>query len=195
MRTTRRSSAYFSLAILAILIVFLLSAGRILVQDAPQHADVIVVLAGETERRPALALELLKQGYAPHMIIDVPAWSHLYNVSEIDVARSYIQTLPQAAVIEVCPIEGLSTLAESADVERCLTGKPPSRVLIVTSDFHTRRALSIFRHQMPEKSFSIAAAHDDRQFGTRWWTHRQWAKVCLEEWLRLIWWNAVDRWK
>jgi DUF218 domain len=177
------------------LTTFFLSAGRILVEDWPQRADVILVLAGETDHRPARALELLNQGYAPRMIIDVPAASRLYNVSEIELARNYIKTLPHGGEIEVCPIEGLSTRAETHDVERCLAGKPSARMLIVTSDFHARRALSIFRHELPGRSFSISAAHDDAQFGIRWWTRRQWAKVCLEEWMRLIWWNAVDRWK
>lgn len=195
MRATLRSTAYSWLSILVILLVFLFNAGRVLVIDSPQQADVIVVLAGETEHRPAQGVELLKRHFAPIMIIDVPAWSHLYNVSEIDVARSYINTLPEAEAIQICPILGLSTRTEAAEVEHCLTGKPSSRVLIVTSDFHTRRALSIFRHQLPGHSFSIAAAHDDRQFGIRWWTHRQWAKVCLEEWSRFLWWNVVDRWR
>jgi DUF218 domain len=191
---TRRKALYF-LAALLMLTAFFLSAGRILVEDWPQRADVILVLAGETDHRPARALELLNQSYAPRMIIDVPAASRLYNVSEIELARNYIKTLPQGGEIEVCPIEGLSTRAETRDVERCLAGKPSARMLIVTSDFHTRRALSIFRHELPGRSFSIAAAHDDAQFGIRWWTRRQWAKVCLEEWMRFIWWNAVDRWQ
>jgi len=189
-----RRTKYFLLVTL-ILIVFLFNAGKILVIDAPQRSDVILVLAGETDHRPARGLELLNQGYASRMIIDVPAASRLYNVSEIDLARSYINTLPQAAFIDICPIEGLSTRAETHDVNRCLAGTTSSRVLIVTSDFHTRRALSILRHEIPGRTFSIAASHDDAQFGVRWWSHRQWAKVCLEEWIRFIWWNAIDRWR
>jgi len=185
----------YLLLVTLILIVFLFSAGKILVIDAPQRSDVILVLAGETDHRPARGLELLNQGYASRMIIDVPAASRLYNVSEIDLARSYINTLPQAAFIDICPIEGLSTRAETHDVNRCLAGTTSSRVLIVTSDFHTRRALSILRHEIPGRTFSIAASHDDAQFGVRWWSHRQWAKVCLEEWIRFIWWNAIDRWR
>lgn len=190
----RRHKLLYLLAFL-ILTLFFLSAGRILVVDSPQRCDVIVVLAGETDHRPARGVELLNQSYAPRMIIDVPAASRLYNVSEVDVARNYFKTLPHAAAIDICPIEGLSTRAETHDVDRCLAGTPSSHVLIVTSDFHTRRALSIFRHELSGRAFSIAASHDDAQFGIRWWTHRQWAKVCLEEWMRFIWWNAVDRWK
>ena len=43
-------------------------------------------------------------------------------------------------------------------------------------------------------SFSVAAARDDKQFGSRWWTNRQWAKTCFDEWLRLLWWSSVERW-
>ena len=60
----------------------------------------------------------------------------------------------------------------------------------MTSDFHTRRALSIFREEVPGRSFSVAAAKDETQFGTRWWTHRQWAKTCLDEWMKVVWWTC-----
>src|SRR5215467_4730630 len=109
-----RRTKYF-LIVTLILSVFLFSAGRILVINSPQRSDVILVLAGETDHRPARGLELLNQGYAPRMVIDVPAASRLYNVSEVDLARNYIKTLPQAAAIDICPIEGLSTRAETHD--------------------------------------------------------------------------------
>jgi len=171
------------------------NAGRALVVDAPERSDVILVLAGETDRRPALALQLLSQGYGRRVLIDVPAAERIYDFSQVELAEKYIQNLPQAAAVGICPIEGLSTRDESHDVEKCLAGEKASRVLIVTSEFHTRRALSIFRHEIPSKSFSVAAARDETQFGTRWWTHRQWAKVCLEEWLRMVWWTGIERWR
>jgi hypothetical protein len=40
----------------------------------------------------------------------------------------------------------------------------------------------------------VAAAYDDAQFGAPWWKHRQWAKTNVDEWLRMFWWQAVDRW-
>ncbi|MGC2447234.1 MAG: ElyC/SanA/YdcF family protein [Candidatus Sulfotelmatobacter sp.] len=177
------------------LILFALNAGNILVIDDPKPSDVIVVLAGETDRRPARALELLYQGLAPRVLIDVPAQAKLYDTMQVELAERYVRNQPHSAAIAICPIEGLSTLEESHDVERCLAHERGERVLIVTSDFHTRRSLSIFRHELHDKSFSIAAAHDNAQFGTHWWTHRQWAKTCMDEWMRLIWWEAVERWK
>ena len=103
--------------------------------------------------------------------------------------------LPQAAAISVCPIEGQSTKEESKDAEKCLAHENAKSVLIVTSDYHTRRARDIFRHEIPALKFSVAAARDESYFGTSWWQHRQWAKTFVDEWLRLIWWKLVDQWR
>jgi hypothetical protein len=178
-----------------LLIAFALTAGRMLVVDSPQPSDLILVLAGETDRRPALALELLKRGYGQRVLMDVPADTNIYGFPEIELSEKYVRDLGMEAFVSVCPIHGLSTRDESHDVEKCLAPRDGNRILIVTSDFHTHRALSIFRHEIPGKTFSIAAAHDAAQFGTRWWTHRQWAKTCLDEWLRALWWNSVERWQ
>jgi hypothetical protein len=55
------------------------------------------------------------------------------------------------------------------------------KVLLVTSDFHTRRTLSTFKRLCPQYEFSVAAALDEREFGTAWWERRQWAKVNFDE--------------
>lgn len=195
--TARRRRIWFVIALIGalLLIAFALTAGRILVTDSPQPSDLILVLAGETDHRPTLALELLRQGYGRQVLIDVPADIKIYEFSQLELAQKYVHDLPDASSVSVCPIHGLSTRDESHDVEKCLDPRDGNRILIVTSDFHTRRALSIFRHEIPGKTFSIAASHDSAQFGARWWSHRQWAKTCLEEWLRTFWWNAVQRWR
>jgi DUF218 domain-containing protein len=170
-------------------------AARFLVVDDPQKSDALVVLAGETNSRPARGLELLRQGMAPRMFLDVESGDVIYDQRLSDVAQKYLNTLPDAPRVSVCPITGLSTNAETGDVRRCLERMDAHRVLIVTSGFHTRRALSIFRRRLPQYQFSAAAAHDPTHFGAAWWTHREWAKVTLDEWLKLIWWETVDRWR
>jgi uncharacterized SAM-binding protein YcdF (DUF218 family) len=67
--------------------------------------------------------------------------------------------------------------------------------LLVTSDYHTRRALGIFKHELRRHDISVAAASDPSQFGNAWWKHRQWAKTNFDEWLKLVWWKVVDRWR
>jgi hypothetical protein len=170
------------------------ASGGFLVINQPRKSDVIIVLAGETDRRPAQGLELLGQGYAPRLILDVPAEARIYRWSQLEIARKYVDELPQASSIMVCPIHGLSTTGEAQDVARCLQGVTALRILLVTSDFHTRRALSIFKRVLPA-DYSVAAAFDTSHFGVRWWRHREWAKVNFEEWSKLIWWDLVDRWR
>ncbi len=170
-------------------------AGSFLVLDEPRTSDVILVLAGETDRRPQRALELLAQGYGKRILLDVPYNARVFGSTEIELAEKYVHNLPQAASISLCPIDGLSTKAESKDVERCLAHESVQRILIVTSDFHTRRALSIFRHELPGREYSVAAARADAAFGDRWWTHRQWAKTFTDEWMKVIWWKAIDQWR
>jgi len=106
-----------------------------------------------------------------------------------------VNGLPEANRVSVCPIAGFSTIAEADDVSRCLHPLGAHRVLIVTSEFHTRRALLIFRHRLPQYQFSVAAARGSGSFGDAWWTNREWAKTTLDEWLKMLWWEAVDRWR
>jgi hypothetical protein len=178
-----------------LMIAWAAKAGSFLVIDAPHPSDLIVVLAGETDRRPRRALDLLRQRYGRRILLDVPNNGMLYEFTQIQLAQKYIRDLPQPELVSVCPIDGLSTKDESKDVEKCLRREGAKSVLIVTSDFHTRRALDVFRHELPEYEFSVAAARNSEGFGTRWWTRRQWAKTFLDEWLRLLWWKTIDRWR
>jgi hypothetical protein len=182
-------------AIVVVAILFAATSGGFLVINRPERADVIMALAGETERRPERAIQLLSQGFASRVILNVPNGARIYSRTELQLAQEYISQQPQKDAIALCPIDGLSTNAEAHDAERCLQMSPVHTVLLVTSDFHTRRALSTFSRDLPQYRFSVAAAYDPVQFGPHWWKHRQWAKQNLGEWFRLFWWEVVDRWR
>lgn len=190
-----RKAGLVATFLIALALLLFSTSGAFLVVNGPQHADLIVVIAGETDHRPSRGLELLQQGYAPKLMLDVPGDAKIFDQEAIGIARRYVNALPQRDRITLCPIFGLSTKTEAQDVRQCLAQIPAKRILLVTSDYHTRRALSVFRHELPDHEFFIAAAEDPAQFGGRWWKHRQWAKINLDEWLRLLWWEAVDRWR
>ncbi len=189
--------------VVVLVALFAHQAAHLLVVDDPQESDAIVVLAGETSLRPTHAVELLRQGMAPHVFMNAETRVLVYDQALTDIAQKYINTLPEANRISVCPIIGFSTAAEAVDVGRCLQSwdaRPDAhqdvhRILLVTSDFHTRRALLIFRNRLPQDQFSVAAAHAPGSFGDAWWTNREWAKSTLDEWLKIIWFEGVDRWR
>jgi hypothetical protein len=183
------------IVVLALLLLWLAaSSAKFLIIDEPQKSDAVLVLAGETDHRPVRALELLAQGYAGQVVFDVPADGKVYESTYLQLAQSWASSQPQSQLLTVCPIHGLSTKAEVFDVVECLRRTNVRSILLVTSDFHTRRALAIFRKEDPNRTFHVAAAYDPTQFGTQWWRHRQWAKTNVSEWLRLLWWELVDRW-
>jgi len=193
-----RGNRLLWLVVFIVLAVFAgYEGGSLLIVDRPEKADAIVVLAGETEQRPARGLQLLSDGLATRMLLDAPAATQIYHRSQLELARQFLRSQPAADHLSVCAIVGLSTRDEARDVAGCLKAQvgPVHSVLIVTSDFHTRRALAIFRHEIPGVAFGAAAAYDPAQYGTKWWQHRQWAKTFFDECVRLVWWYGVDRWR
>jgi hypothetical protein len=180
---------------LLILVALASQAGRFLVVDEPVQSDAILVLAGETRVRPTHALELLRQGMAQHVFLNAEKQNQIYDEQLIDIAQKYVDSLPDANRVSVCPIVSFSTNAETDDANRCLQSVHAQRVLIVTSEFHTRRSLMIFRQRLPQYQFSVAAARNPMQFGEAWWTNREWAKTTLDEWMKMFWFEAVDRWR
>ena len=190
---TRKTLSAIALVCLFVLVLF--QSGRFLIVDHSAHADVILVLAGETDRRPQHGLDLLTRGYAARIILDVPADTKIYQWTQPELAEKFIQQLPQAQSITICKIHGLSTLEEAREASPCLQRVGAKTVLLVTSDYHTRRAVSIFKHEIPDRDFSVTAAFDSRTFGTEWWRRREWAKTCLNEWAKLLWWEFIDRWR
>jgi uncharacterized SAM-binding protein YcdF (DUF218 family) len=191
----RFSRLLLLLLFLVLLLALARHAASFLVLDEPAKSDAIVVLAGETNVRPARALELLRQGWAPHVFLDAETRDRIYDQQLVEIAQRYANGLGEGNRVTVCPIVGFSTLAEADDTARCLQSIGAHKVLIVTSEFHTRRALLIFRHRLPQYRFSVAAARNPAQFGEPWWTNREWAKTTLDEWLKLVWFEAVDRWR
>jgi uncharacterized SAM-binding protein YcdF (DUF218 family) len=179
-------------------VIFARFAGRMLVSDHPKKSDVIVVLAGDSQdQRYRRGMELLRAGYARHMFLDASSDSNYFGHTPADYAESFLKqnAKEMAAQVSVCPFEEDSTGTETRYVAKCLDRLQPQRVLLVTSDWHSARALSIFRKRLPQYQWSVAAAQDGRIFGTHWWQRREWAKTTFQEWLKVIWWNAVDRWR
>jgi uncharacterized SAM-binding protein YcdF (DUF218 family) len=192
MRFSRLLILLFLVALLAALAS---QAARFLVVNEPEKSDAIVVLAGDTKVRPVRGLDLLRQGMAPRLFLDAETRDVIYDQPLVEIVQKYVNSLGEANRVSVCPITGYSTIAEADDVSRCLQPLGAHRVLIVTSDYHTRRALMIFRHRLPQYQFSAAAAHNGAEFGEAWWRNREWAKVTFDEWMKMLWWVAVDRWR
>ena len=190
--------------IVIIVIIFIAAigvphAGDYLVVNHPERSDVILVLSGDhNDHRYWGGVELLREGYAPQMLVDAPT-DLVYGRTYAERAADFVvqSASDKQSQIKVCAIKNDSTVQETADIRNCLAQihPTPQSGLIVTSDFHTRRALSILRSRLPQYRWSIAAVNDAASFGHPWWRHREWAKTCFYEWEKLVWWKLFESWR
>jgi uncharacterized SAM-binding protein YcdF (DUF218 family) len=114
------------------------------VDSGPVKADAFVVLGG-TADRPVRAAELFKAGEAPKIIV-----SGLGNtvLNEHALERDGV---PQTAIL----LEPKSrTTRENAEFSIALLRQMGAhKVIIVTSWYHSRRALACFEHYAPDMTF------------------------------------------
>ncbi len=175
-------------------VVLLSHAGSFLTLNNPKHSDVMVVLEGADSSRYAHAIDLYHQGYSPLILLDADATHDIYGKTEADLVTDYIARTHQG-VTQVCPTLGDSTFAEAVDVQHCMQHAGATSAIIVTSNFHTRRALSIFQKRLPQYQWTVAAASAPYHFADEYWKHRAWAKSVLDEWEKFLWWKLVDQWR
>jgi hypothetical protein len=119
--------------------------------------------------------------------------SSCYGRTPAELTEDFIRRSAGGLAVHVCPTRGMSTLQELQSAAACLQPAAPRRILLVTSDYHTRRALAIARQAYPAYSWSVAAANSGLLSAPRWWADRQSAKDVLLEWQKVVWWELVER--
>jgi len=121
-----------------------------------EHADALIVLGGEPLARPQEAARLSGEGIAPLVFVS-GIGDHGEN-RRILIANG----VPDTA-IRVEP-GSFSTFTNALFLKRILNAAYVRRAMIVTSPFHTRRALATFRMMIPNVSFGVT----DASIG--WWS-------------------------
>jgi uncharacterized SAM-binding protein YcdF (DUF218 family) len=192
--------ALIAIAVLLILAGALLffQPGGYFVVNSPEKSDAIVTLGGgQVDSRYWRGLELLRAGYGQHLVVDVVAGA-VYGHRTTDLATDFIAHTAgdNASQVSICVIQGDSTKDEAPQTGACLQRLQPAprSVILVTDDYHTRRALSIFRKRQPQYQWTPAAASNEF-FGQPWWKDREWAKTYLTEMQKFLWWELWDRWR
>jgi len=149
------------------------------VHNATPGADALVVLGGRIETRFPFALELYRQGYAPEILLtDIRPYTFGipdFDCSERTIAfalRDYFE--PRAPVTVVPSSSGaqaVSTFDEAGDLLHYSRSKKFTRLIIVSDEFHTRRALYAFRKVFKGSGVRIEAmGAPNAMFNTGdWW--------------------------
>jgi len=188
-----RPIVYLGLLCLLALLLFATSSlwmawmGRFLVvEDAPAPADIIVQLAGDWKgERMQMAAKLLREKLAPKILVSGP--KALYDTWESDLAVDWAvkQGMNREWFIPL-HIEADSTVEETRILASWLREHGMKRIILVTSNFHTRRAGQIWRSQASDLDVRIVAAPCAQFDPDTWWKTRQGQKTFLAEWEKTI---------
>lgn len=167
--------------------VWLAALGNLLVKaEPPFPAGMVVVLAGDSYGYRILkAAELVRHGFASKVLVSGPAG--VYGLHECDLAIPFAekQGYPAAWFIPL-PHEADSTVEEAQVVIEELRRRNVRRFMVVTSDYHTRRAGWIYRSLAPPAEVRIVAASDRFFRADGWWRTRRGQKVFVLEWQKTL---------
>lgn len=169
----------------------------LVVQDTLARSDAIVVLGGTMYERQLEAVDLYTEGWAPRIYLfrEVADWGELALMERgvpytkvIDVQIDAMVTLgvPRDAILI---LDRAGSTAEEADYVRQLAmGEKLSRVIIVTSKQHTRRARLVMRRKLADTGTSVVVrpSRYDRSNVDRWWSERATLRFTLFETQRLF---------
>jgi uncharacterized SAM-binding protein YcdF (DUF218 family) len=154
----------------------------------PFKADIIVVLGGDDHGNRVLkAAELVKQGYAPRVLISGPYCCFGHNESELAVPFAVRHGYPADWFIPFpIPVKAGSTVEEARVIVDELDRRHVGRFLIVTSNYHTRRAGRVYRKIVPPDRFRMVAAPDWAFHPENWWRSRDGRKQSFFEWSKTV---------
>jgi uncharacterized SAM-binding protein YcdF (DUF218 family) len=134
------------------------------------------VLTGGEETRPFVAAGLYNRGLVKEVLVPRlrPTADAADGITppDSDLIRDVlIRRGVPADRITLLPGEVNSTADEAAALARFLDDHPDATVAIVTSDFHTRRARSIFGRALGPRAGQVnfVAAPTDRFSAADWW--------------------------
>lgn len=161
--------------------------GAYLVRAAPpQQADAALVLAGDGwGYRILTAAQLARDGFVPRVLVSGPDGA--YGLHECDLAipfavkhgysESYFVHLENSA---------RSTASEAQALLPVIRRMGFRRVILVTSNYHTRRAGAIYRKLAPDLTILTVAAPDESFTPNGWWHSREGQKTFVIEWEKTV---------
>lgn len=166
--------------------------GRTLVvNDKLTKADVIFVPAGDNSQgnRTKMAISLYKKGWAKRLLLsgDDIAWRT--NSADIMEKQALYYGVPKESIIKI-EHNADSSLAESRIVKKVLIKHKIDSVILVTSNYHSKRAKRLAGKGFGDKiDLTVYPVKDNQYYPDpdSWWKSRRQAKTFIQETLKTLW--------
>ncbi len=159
------------------------AAGFWIVQDRIEPADVIIVIGDDdfAADRAAEAAALFRTGWAPQVVASGRMLRPYTSLADLMARDLESRGVPASAIVRFSH-RANNTLEEAEGLRVLVAQKGWRRILLVTSNYHTRRARYIFRKVLPSgTSFEVAGASDSEFQPATWWESRQGRKTFFLE--------------
>ena len=144
--------------------IFRLLETFLVIEKSVIRADALVVMAGSQCQRLPATVRLYKQGIAPKILLTNDGtrgpWSqtHRRNLLQVEWAREYLvqEGVPSGA-IEILNYTSSGSVFDAINTrDRVVIDSTIRSLLVVTSDYHTRRTLWIFQRVFEGKPIQIS---------------------------------------
>jgi uncharacterized SAM-binding protein YcdF (DUF218 family) len=178
----------FILAVCAVLylarVPLLRLAGEFWVVDEPPEAsDVIVVLSGDNydAERATRAASLFKSGLAPRVLATGRALRSYATTTDLMKRDLVEHGVPENAIVPFTH-KADDTRDEAAAVSEFVASHGWKKILLVTSNYHTRRSQYIYEHTLPSSDQLLTVAAPDSDYDPNyWWKTRTGVKIFFHE--------------
>jgi len=203
MKFLRKYLVWISIPIL-ILIVYLLNPSllrligeNLVYQDPIEPAETILVLSGGAPARVMEAVDIYRKGFSKKIILTKQEYPCGYNTLKERGLKIPIEEDIEMMVldyfkvpkqdIEIIPQTGNSTFSEATIAIPYLLQKGIKKSIIVTSKFHSKRAMKIFTKLSEGKiKFIISPSKYDTFDPKIWWKERTYVREVFVEYQKLI---------
>jgi uncharacterized SAM-binding protein YcdF (DUF218 family) len=159
------------------------------IMDEPApHADAIVVLGDDNfyADRATRAAELFRRGVAPVVVASGRRLRPNAGVSELMEHDLVERGVPKEKIIGFIH-DADSTREEAEALANAMREHRWKAIVLVTSNYHTRRARYIFARVLPSGvAVSVASARDGDFDPERWWENRKSVKLFTHELIGMV---------
>jgi len=184
----RLLSLLFFFGFLALLYVarhpLLRFAGESWVVDEPAaQSDALIVLGDDNYAadRAFHAAELYREGVAPVVVASGRMLRQNFSISDVMEHDLESFGVPAKSVVKLSH-RAQNTRDEAAEVARLIQARGWKRVLVVTSNYHARRARFIYERSLPASvTLRVSGARDSEFDPSGWWQSRQGQKLFFSE--------------
>lgn len=153
------------------------------IDEPAAHADAILLLGDDDfyADRATHAAELYRQGVAQEVVASGRRLRPSAGISELMVHDLVERGVPREKIVSFSH-DASSTIEEAEALESFVKAHHWKSVVIVTSNYHTRRTRYIYGKIFPaEIKVSVAGAKDGEFDPERWWEKRQSIKLFTRE--------------